>query len=107
MSRICDRGASGFLVDAWSVPHILLQNEQNLREGASGFLVDAWSVPDITTTTTIASITLAVPVAVAVALITYDLGVRANEEKGHRPKNRAKDEKSEATFLQGGGHRRV
>ena len=37
MSRICDRGASGFLVDAWSVPHILLHNEQNLREGCIGF----------------------------------------------------------------------
>ena len=36
-----------------------------------------------------------------------DLGVRANEEKGHRPKNRAKDEKSEATFLQGSDHRRM
>ena len=34
-------------------------------------------------------------------------GVRANEEKGHRPKNRAKDEKSAATFLQGGDHRRM
>ena len=34
-------------------------------------------------------------------------GVRAHEEKGHRPKNRADDEKSEATFLQGGDHRRM
>ena len=37
MSRICERGASGFLVDAWSVPHILLHNEQNLQEGCIGF----------------------------------------------------------------------